>query len=157
MKRLIILLLLLACCSLGLAAQSPDRAFWVARYKQIEKLFNERDAQSVEQMLADKFAIIDEHGRKHSRADFVKDELETVAQANFSQNTVQIRWMRQRGPNVDIAYDWRYSLAFDDPKSGRYKIHGHEVGVDTWHKFGNTWLSVRTKIEKASQTKRKGS
>jgi len=155
MKRLCAFVVILACCA-GVLAARPDRAFWVARYKQIEKLFNERDAQTVEQMVSEKFFVIDEHGRRHSRADFVKEELETVAQANFSQNTVQIRWMRQRGTDVDVAYDWRYQLAFDDPKTGRYKVHGHEVGVDTWRQFGKDWLLVRTKIDRASESKRKG-
>src|SRR5947209_6660375 len=119
MKRLSALLLLVACFGL-IGAASPPRSFWIGRYKQIEKLFNERDMQTVDQMIAEKFVVVDERGHTHSRADFIKDELQTVGQANFSQNTVQIRYITQRGRDVVVAYDWRYSLAYDDPQNGRY-------------------------------------
>ena len=155
MKRFAVLALILLCLSLNVAAR-PGHSFWISRYKQIEKLFNDRDIQAVEQMVSEKFVIIDERGRRHSRSDFVKDELQSVAQANFSENTVKIRWIRQSGATVDVAYDWRYSLAYDDPQNGRYKVHGHEVGTDTWKRFGKDWLLVRTKIDTSSQTKHMG-
>jgi len=129
---------------------------WAQKYNAISKIFSDRNVQGIQQMLADKFVLIDEKGVRHSRADAIKHEYEPLGMANYAHFEANVPSVRKRGSDVDVSYDVKYYVVYDDPKYGHYKVHGEELGVDTWHKFGNTWLVVQTRVTKAKESKVSG-
>lgn len=151
-SRLTLLLVMLIFTSLAFAAGQKDksRAFWEAKYQSIVHMFATKDTTAFIAILDPKFTYIDEKGKSHSRAEFIKLEVDPIRTASKVGGTVKVTSVAFKGDTVAVSYDWRYQIT-----AGKTKDVGREVGTDVWHKVGGKWLTIKTIVKSASDKQSK--
>lgn len=134
--------------TLANAQSKPDKAFWLSQYRKIEQMMDSQDVKTFAATLDKDFYLIDNHGKRMSRADFIKKELGAIAQAVTSNNDLRVTAVTQSGNQVNVSYDWHFRLGVNGPQRP-LTIAGREVGTDTWEKKGGRWMTVKTVVKLA--------
>lgn len=115
-------------------------AEWQGRYATVCGYLNARDLDSFEKTFSPDFIAIDPKGKTIDAAAFFKEMDETFAGVTAVTTKMDLK-------SVEAGSDWA-KVAFDFKLTYTYGTHGtwviHEIGVDTWHKTGDTWLFAKT-------------
>ena len=97
-------ILCLACLSFG-AQKDASRKFWVRQYGQINSMFNHKETAAFEALLAPDYYEVDQAGKKISRDDFIKNEVEPMKQASAIKSHVKVTSVSQKGDDAQVGYD----------------------------------------------------
>ncbi len=135
-KKTIGLVLFATAASLQAA---PIPAEWTARYDAIGKALKSGDFAGFKKMVAKEYSWVQPGGkilaREAAMAEFVP-----LFKAKKIVGKESVKGVKKRGDLVDVSYDSRFTVTFAGKKPQGF----HEVGVDTWKKFGKTWQIVKT-------------
>ena len=116
------------------------------QYAQINRMMISKNADAFEALLAPDFYEIDQTGKKLSRDEFIKNEVDPIKGADKVTSHVHVTKISQHGDDAEVSYDWKYTVTV-----GTTKVSGHEVGTDGWHKTSDKWLNTYTKLKSATE------
>ena len=109
-------------------------------------MFATKDMATFKTTLDPNFTMVDDKGKTHDRAEFIKMEVDPIVGAEKVVTTVRVTSVTSKGDMVAVGYDWRYHV-YVKGRKGMSQDVGREVGTDTWHKVGTKWLTIKTVIK----------
>lgn len=133
------------------AALSRQDAGVIAR-RAIQSIYDRQDRAAAHKDLggvfaqtAPNFLAIDENGQTISLAQAKANIEQLFSQAQSVTSTTTIAKFRVVGNRAYVTAKSRDVVVFTDPNTGQAgKVTVDDVSVDTWERFGRTWLQTRS-------------
>jgi len=131
-----VILGLLVCLSIRLAAQEPDGAAaqvrrleekWTAAYKQ-------RDIDILSTLLTEDFVITVENGATYSKAGYITHSADTTVQVEVAELS-DLRVRVRGGGNIAVVTRAYHERGVSNHKPYEY----HDRLTDVWVRVGNNW------------------
>ena len=137
MKRFFLAVGCLLTAAISFGAEVP---FGIQQqYKLIEKCIVTPNVKVFKSLFDPSFVNIDEKGQKTAYPAFMKQIDQLFAGAVSGTAKEKFLGAKVHGELVEVSFDQHFSL-----KTAKSTMTGHEVGIDTWKKFGGEWRLVKT-------------
>ena len=134
-------LLFCAAALIGSTAQAkPIPPAIQARYDTLIAALKKFDFKTYESVYAPEFVSVDPKGKVSKRAEALAGAREIMKGATSASFDLKFKDAKTlKNGIVEVAFDFKAKIQIP----GGWKAI-HEVGVDSWKKFGKTWMEVKT-------------
>ncbi len=120
---------------------------WQTRYDGLSGTLRAKNFAKFESFIADSYTWVQPGGQTKNRKESLA-EFKPMFEMKRITGGEKVVAVVKKGEQVDVTYDARWVLTGKDNKIS----HFHEVGVDSWKRFGGKWKVIRS-VDKVSEMK----